>query len=337
MSISRRAERGIRRLLLALLLLGPLMAKAQTAAVPLELEAKIPLGPVSGRIDHLAIDLKRQWLSVAELGNDSVGVIDVANRKLISTMRGFQEPQGIAYEPSTDTLYIANAGDGSVRLMRADDFTLLGRIDLGDDADNVRIDPQRGQVLVGYGKGALAVIDPRTRAKLSDIPLRAHPESFQIEPGGARAFVNVPDAGLVQVVDLTKRQAIGALPTQGHHANFPMALDGGAQRTLIVFRRPARLLVLSNTDGAVVANLDTCGDADDLFVDARRHRVYVVCGAGAVDVFEDNAGAYQRIGQVGTAPGARTGLFVPELDRLFVAVRAAGSEPAAIWVLRPSP
>ena len=149
------------------------MAKAQTAAAPLQLEAKIPLGPVSGRIDHLAIDLKRQWLSVAELGNDSVGVIDVANRKLISTMRGFQEPQGIAYEPSTDTLYIANAGDGSVRLMRADDFTLLGRIDLGDDADNVRIDPQRGQVLVGYGKGALAVIDPRTRAKLADIPLKS--------------------------------------------------------------------------------------------------------------------------------------------------------------------
>src|SRR3954454_10627200 len=337
MSILRRAERGIRHLLLALLLLSPFMAKAQTEAAPLQLEAKIPLGPVSGRIDHLAIDLKRQWLSVAELGNDSVGVIDAANRKLISTMRGFQEPQGIGYEPSTDTLYIANAGDGSVRLTRADDFTLLGRIDLGDDADNVRIDPQRGQVLVGYGKGALAVIDPGTRAKLSDIPLRAHPESFQIEPGGARAFVNVPDAGLVQVVDLTKRQAIGAFPTQGHHANFPMALDSAAHRILIVFRSPPRLLVLSDADGSAVADLTTCGDADDLFVDARRHRVYVICGAGAVDVFEDNAGAYRRIGQVGTAPGARTGLFVPELDRLFVAVRAAGSEPAAIWVLRPSP
>ena len=95
MSILRRAERGARHVLLALLLLSPLMAKAQTATAPLQLEAKIPLGPVSGRIDHLAIDLRRQWLSVAELGNDSVGVIDVANRKLISTMRGFQEPQGI--------------------------------------------------------------------------------------------------------------------------------------------------------------------------------------------------------------------------------------------------
>jgi DNA-binding beta-propeller fold protein YncE len=292
---------------------------------------------VSGRIDHLAIDLKRQWLSVAELGNDSVGVIDVTNRKLISTLRGFQEPQGIGYEPSTDTLYIANAGDGSVRVLRADDLSLLGRIDLGEDADNVRIDPQRGHVLVGYGKGALAVIDPKTRAKLTDIPLRAHPEGFRIELGGARAFINVPDAGLIQVLDLAKRQVIGALSTQGHHANFPMALDDGAQRILVAFRRPARLLVLSNMDGSVIADRDTCGDADDLFVDAKRHRVYVICGAGAVDVFEDNTGAYLRIGQVGTAPGARTGLFVPELDRLFVAVRAAGPEPAAIWIFKPVP
>src|SRR5215213_9182310 len=337
MSILRRAERGARHVLLALLLLSPLMAKAQTAAAPLQLEAKILLGPVSGRIDHLAIDLRRQWLSVAELGNDSVGVIDVANQKLISTVHGFQEPQGIGYEPSTDTLYIANAGDGSVRLVRADDLSLLGRIDLGDDADNVRIDPQRGQVLVGYGKGALAVIDPKTRAKLADIPLRAHPESFRIEPSGARAFVNVPDVGLIQVVDLTKRQAIGAFPTQGHYANFPMTLDSAAHRILIVFRSPPRLLVLSDADGSAVVDLNTCGDADDLFVDARRRRVYVICGAGAVDVFEQNDNGYRRIDQVPTAPGARTGLFVPEFDRLFVAVRAAGPEPAAIWVFKPAP
>ncbi|MGE3782555.1 MAG: YncE family protein, partial [Alphaproteobacteria bacterium] len=330
-------ERGVRHLAVALLLLSPVIAMAQTAAVPLELEAKVPLGRVSGRIDHLAIDLKRQWLSVAELGNDSVGVIDVANRRLISTVSGFNEPQGIAYEPSTDTLYVANAKDGSVRLMRGGDFTPLGRIDLGGDADNVRIDSRRGQLLVGYGGGALAVIDPKARAKLADIPLKGHPEGFQIEPGGARAFVNVPDARLIQIVDLSKREAVGALPTEGHRANFPMALDEATHRILIGFRSPARLLVLSTTDGSVVADLNTCGDADDLFIDAMRHRVYVICGAGVVDVFEDNADAYQHIGRVGTASGARTGLFVPELDRLFVAVRPAGSEPAAIWVLRPSP
>jgi hypothetical protein len=87
----------------------------------------------------------------------------------------------------------------------------------------------------------------------------------------------------------------------------------------------------------LLAGLDTCGDADDVFVDPTRHRVYVSCGAGAVDAIEERDGHYQSIGRFATAPGARTSLFDVALDRLFVAVRAAGNEPAAVWVLRPTP
>jgi DNA-binding beta-propeller fold protein YncE len=320
----------------AVLIALPAAGWAQAPGPPLALDTKIPLGSVSGRIDHLAVDLNRQQLFVAELGNDSLGIVNLAARKMRSTMPGLKEPQGIGYEPSADTVYVANAGDGSVRLLWAEDLTSKGRIDLGEDADNVRIDTARHRVLVGYGKGALAVIDPKSRAKVADIPLQAHPEGFQIDEGTARAFVNLPDAGQIAVVDLEKGQAIATLPTQGHRANFPMALDREAGRVLVVFRSPPRLLVLSK-EGAVIVDVDTCGDADDVFVDAKRRRAYVSCGAGVVDVFEEGAGSYQRIARIPTASGARTSLFVPELDRLFVAVRASSGEPAAIWVFQPSP
>jgi hypothetical protein len=320
----------------AVLIALPAAGWAQAPGPPLALDTKIPLGSVSGRIDHLAVDLNRQQLFVAELGNDSLGIVNLAARKMRSTMPGLKEPQGIGYEPSADTVYVANAGDGSVRLLWAEDLTSKGRIDLGEDADNVRIDTARHRVLVGYGKGALAVIEPKSRAKIADIPLKAHPEGFQIDEGAARAFVNLPDAGQIAVVDLEKGQAVATLHTQGHRANFPMALDREAGRVLAVFRSPPRLLVLSN-EGAVIADVDTCGDADDVFVDAKRRRVYVSCGAGVVDVFEEGAGSYQRIARIPTASGARTSLFVPELDRLFVAVRASSGEPAAIWVFQPSP
>src|SRR5262249_23018066 len=135
----------------------------------------------SPRIDHLAVDLKRQQLFVAELGNDSLGIVNLAAYRMRSTLPGLKEPQGIGDEPSTDTVYVANAGDGSVRLLWAEDLTSKGRIDLGADADNIRIDNTRNRVLVGYGKGALAVVDPKSRAKVADIPLKAHPESFQID------------------------------------------------------------------------------------------------------------------------------------------------------------
>jgi DNA-binding beta-propeller fold protein YncE len=309
---------------------------AQTADVPLVLETKIPLGEVSGRIDHLSIDVKRQRLFVAELGNDSVGVVDLAVGKVLRRITGMSEPQGVAYVPFADSVFVANAGDGSVHVLRGDDLAPIGRIELGEDADNVRVDTGRNRVLVGYGNGALAVIDPATRTKAADIRLKGHPESFQIDETGTKVFVNVPDARDVEVADLAS-QANRSLPTHGAGSNFPMAIDRDAHRVLIVFRSPPTLMALSSRDGRIITKIETCGDADDVFVDPKRHHVYVSCGEGVVDVLDQLEAEYRRLARVPTVSGARTSLFVPELDRLFVAVRARSGEPAAIWVFRPLP
>ena len=323
-------------LLAAASLMWPATVVAQTAGAPLVLEAKIPLGQVSGRIDHLGIDLKRQRLFVAELGNNSLGVVDLAAGKVLRTVAGLSEPQGVAYVPFADSVFVANAGDGSVHVLRGDDLAPIGRIELGEDADNVRVDPQRNRVLVGYGNGALAVIDPAARTKAADIRLKGHPEGFQIDETGSKVFVNVPDARDVEVVDLAS-EANRSLPMQGAGSNFPMAIDRDAHRVLVAFRNPPTLMALSSQDGRSVAKIDTCGDADDVFVDPTRRRVYVSCGEGVVDVLEQVEAGYRRLARVPAVSGARTSLFVPELDRLFVAVRARSNEPAAIWVFRPAP
>jgi YVTN family beta-propeller protein len=312
-------------------------ASAQSRdAVPFQLETKIPLGDVLGRIDHMAIDLKRQRLFVAELGNDSVGIVDLANRKVIGRIPGLKEPQGVGYEPSTDMLYVANAGDGSVRLFEANDYKPTGRIELGSDADNIRIDAVSNRVFIGYGSGALAVIDPATRSKVGDIPLKAHPEAFQIGPDTSQIFVNVPDDHGIAVVDPASQKQIGDWPLAGRGENFPMALDHVRRQVLVIFRAPAALGVFSMTDGKRIATTETCGDADDLFIDAKRALVYVSCGAGFLDVLEVKEATYRRIARIPTVSGARTSLFVPELDRLLVAVRMSTAEPAAIWVFRPT-
>ena len=325
-----------RAALLAILLAAPAAASAETAGPPLVLEAKIPLGEVSGRIDHLAIDLKRQRLIVAELGNDSLGIVDLAAGNVLRTIAGLKEPQGVGYEPQSDAVYVANAGDGSVRMLRGDDLAPIGRIELGDDADNIRVDAQRNRVLIGYGKGALAIIDPASRAKTGDIRLAGHPESFQIAENGTQIFVNVPDFRQIAIVDVASG-AVRSVSTEGLRANFPMAIDQVAHRVLSVFRGPPTLMAIASPEGHIAAQLATCGDADDVFVDARRNRIYVSCGEGVVDVIEPQQEGYARVAQVTTVPGARTALFVPELDRLFVAVRARSGEPAAIWVFHPTP
>jgi YVTN family beta-propeller protein len=155
--LSRRAL--IPALVTSLILTVSAPAQTPAAVELLRLDSKIPLGPVRGRIDHMAIDVAHQRLFIAELGNDSLGVVDLATRKTIRTIGGLAEPQGVGYAPSVDTIYVANARDGSIRLFHGADYTDAGRIELGSDADNVRVDADVDRVLVGYGAGAIAAID----------------------------------------------------------------------------------------------------------------------------------------------------------------------------------
>jgi DNA-binding beta-propeller fold protein YncE len=299
---------------------------------PLLLEGKIPLGSVAGRIDHMAIDLARRRLFVAELGNNTIGVVDLDGKKVVHRIVGLSEPQGIAYVPPTDGVFVANAGDGSVRVFRGSDYVQVARIELGGDADNVRFDAKTGKVLVGFGTGGIAIIDPVKNEVTGKLKLPVHPESFRIEPFSGRVFVNLPDASTIGTVagDFNTQQSWKV----AYSGNFAMTLDPDRHRVIVAFRRPTRLVAYDDQTGRPVAEVETCGDVDDLFYDSKRRRVYVVCGSGAVDVLDAGSDRYSRIAQIPTAVGARTGLFVPDLERLLIALRGHGREGPAIWSFR---
>ncbi len=140
---------------------------------PLVLDSTIPLEHVSGRIDHMAVDLGRRRLIVAELGNGSVEIIDLTGSKPVRRIGGLKSPQGVA--AVADRIIVASADDGTVRLFDAVDFAQVGVIALDGDADNVRVVPGSSHVVVGYGKGGLAVIEPVTGVKISEFRLAGHP------------------------------------------------------------------------------------------------------------------------------------------------------------------
>jgi DNA-binding beta-propeller fold protein YncE len=310
------------------LCLFPALAAGQ-AALP-QLTSDIAMPGVKGRIDHFGVDAKRHRLYVAALGNDTVEVLDLGARKRARSLDGFGEPQGIVHVPETGRVFVANGSKNRVDILDAESLVLLGHVNGLEDADNLRYDAQARKVYVGYGSGALRVLDAMTGASAGDIALPGHPESFQLEKRGARIFVNVPTAGRISVVDRAKQTVVAdwAVPAA---ANFPMALDEAGRRLFVAARAPALLLVYDIDSGRVVAKLPIGGDSDDLFYDGPRKRVYIVCGEGRVDVLrQDDPDHYAREGTVNTAPRARTGLLVPEDDALYVAAPASGASPARV-------
>lgn len=331
-----RLSSGIRLAAAAFLFVATIEYQCATAAAspPLELQTRVTLGVVRGRIDHLALDPGRKRLFIAEFGNDSVGVVDLATLRIVRRLAGLHEPQGVAYSAAADALYVSNAANGSVRVFRGPDLAPAGTLALGDDADNVRVDDVTRRVLIGYGGGAIAVIDSSSGRRLADIRLRGHPESFQLAADGSRMFVNVPDAGEIAVVDRQWARQVAAWPTGKLAGNFPLALDESNRRVIAIFRRPPVLAIFDEANGRAASIVATCADADDVFLDSARRRAYVICGEGYIDVFEESQESYRRLARVPTVAGARTGLWVDSRAQLFVAVRAGGAAPAAIWIFR---
>ena len=148
-------------------------------------------------------------------------------------------------------------------------------------------------------------------------------------------FVNLPNSSVVAVIDRGQNQMVDNWHETTPAGNFPMALDERNNRLFVGFRNPGRLIVFNVVDGAVVANLPIVSDTDDLFYDSVRHVIYVIGGGGFLDVFRQmDADHYALISRVSTSAGARTGLFAPSLNRLFVAAPQRESEPARILVYR---
>ena len=136
------------------------------------------------------------------------------------------------------------------------------------------------------------------------------------------------------MADVAKNAVIAKWPVTSAARNFPMALDEGNHRLLIGCREPAKMLVFDTQTGKQTASVDIVGDTDDLFYDPARRRVYVIGGEGFVDIFEQrDADRYSLVARVATAHGARTGLFVADWGKLFVAVPHRGEQRAQVLVL----
>jgi DNA-binding beta-propeller fold protein YncE len=309
---------------------GVAKISAQSTA-PLKLAQTIALGGVEGRIDHFAFDAAGERLFVCALGNNTVEVLDLRKGERVHSIAGLGAPQGIAYIPELDRLFIANDKGGICKIYDGKSFQVVGELNFKDDADNVRYDEATKKIYVGFGSGGIAVVNAPDGKQVGSIKLSAHPEAFQLEKNGSRIFVNVPNSRHVAVIDRDKGEVIATWKTDLAFGNFPMALDETNHRLFVGCRLPSRLVVLNTDSGDVVAKIDISGDSDDVFYDSKHHRIYAICGAGKIDIIEQtDPKTYKALTKVDTASGARAGLFVPERDTLFVAVPNRGSQQTEI-------
>jgi YVTN family beta-propeller protein len=295
----------------------------------LTLIKQITLPGVKGRIDHMDINLQQHLLYVAALGNNSVEVVDPGKGSVIHSIKGLSEPQGVSYIAAQNEIAVACGGSGDCLFFDATTFSKIATVHLGSDADNTRVSGSK--LFVGYGEGAIAVIDIKTHKLVADVKMAAHPESFQLDERKGRMYVNLPDSRRIAVIDLSTYKLISNWNVKGLRANFPMALDENL--VIIGFRHPSVVACFNSNTGEELSRVALMEDTDDLFYYPAKKQVFASGGQGYIDIYQKEAtNKLSLIANIPTSAGARTSLLVPSLNEFVVASRAEGGKEAAVRI-----
>lgn len=340
-SVHLEGNKALMRTLAAitfLLSLGASGAQSQTTS-PLTLQRTLAMPAGTGKFDHFAVDLQANRLFIAATGNHTIEVLDLASGKIVETISGLGKPHGLAWIAATGRLYASDGTQNDLKVFEGFPLKQIKSIKLSADADDMIFDNRSKLLYVGHGgtdaanPAMVAVIDTNSQTLVTQLPVATHPESLEIDNKKQRIFVNVADAAEVAVIDGASHALSTLWKLTRAKDNVPLAFDEEHDLLFVGCRTPGRLLVLDGETGKEVADLPADAGADDLFYDAELHRIYLVAGGGAVDVYEmADDKTVRSLGVTHTSAGAKTGLFVPAQHALYVGVVANGGKEAEIRV-----
>jgi len=281
------------------------------------------------------VDEGRGILYVAMLANDSLAVVDL-NRNFVQSVTGLKTPQGVLFLPSPKELLVSNGGDGTVDILNTTTLEITKVVQLSSDADNMRFDAASGLVYVGYGGalGGIASLNATTGQVVSSISLSGHPESFQLDRNDSKVFVNIPEGPYIAVIDRANRSIVGRWPLPINVSrNFPMGLDEIHHRLFVGTREPAEVLVYDDSSGELVTTVGIALGPDDLYYS--NGCIYVSSSQGYVYVVkQDDPNHYEVVQTIPSGVGAGTSLFIPQTDRLCVAVPQSTEAPPQVYIYK---
>jgi DNA-binding beta-propeller fold protein YncE len=313
------------------------------ATESLSLSGRTELPGYSGDFDHFEYDLKgnRLWLAAEDHG--TLDVFDLKTVKKQKSVKGVvHTPHGILYVPAKNRLVVTDSGgDMRTRIIDAGSHKVTGTIKLAaPGADAMGYDASRQRLyIVNGGRDAkmqetyLSVVDPVTLQRHGDLKFDTDKvEAMAIEQNGNKLFINVTGKNYMAVVDKDKLTVLSTWPIREAEQNAPVAFDEPNKRLFVITRKPGKLIVVNAETGASIASFKAPERCDQVIWDADNRRLYALGGEGYIGVFQQkDADHYEELARVTSAPGAKTGILVPELKRLYVAVSPGeGKTGAAI-------
>lgn len=304
-----------------------LSAKAQTP--PLALKGSVDLPGYTGDFDHFAVDQDRGRLLLAAEDHGTLEVFDLNTGKHLRTIKGFETPHSILVRPGAATILVTDSGKGMSKLLDASNYEVKGVVTLTPGADSIGYDPRENVVYIVTGgkdvdmkTSELDAVDPDTGKKKRSVALQDnHVEAMALEKNGDRLFINLTQTNKVAVIDRKTMKVIALWPVPTAEQNAMVALDEPRHRLYVGCRKPGMVVVMNSDTGAIINSATSPLRSDQILFDQAASRLYSPGGEGFIGVYDTSDPDHLKaVAKVPSAPGAKTGVLVPERKELILAV-----------------
>lgn len=325
MKASRIAIAGV----VATVLVGGMSWASAQERAPLTPLWTASLHGYSGDFDHFAVDQARGRLLLAAEDHATLEVFNLDTGKHLRTITGFGAPHTILVRPDSPTILVTDSGKSMSKLLDADTYEKKGTIPLIEGADSGGYDAAANIFYVVTGgkdvdmaTADLEAINPSTGQLLGKIEFKDnHVEAMALEKNGNRIFINLAQTNKLAVVDRTTMKEIAEWPIAPAEQNAMVAFDEPHHRLFVVCRKPGMVVVVNSDTGEVTNTLPAPLRADELLYDAAASRLYVPGGEGYLGVYDTSDPDHlKEVAKVTTAPGAKTGILLPDKKEIVLAV-----------------
>ena len=322
--------------LLSLAIIGGTAAQTQNSSVRLIHTVTLP--GYSGDFDHFAADFDRNRLLLAAEDHGTVEVFDLNTSAHLRTVTGFGNPHSILVRKGVPTVFITDSTKMNATIRDADTYAKKQTVNLTPGSDTAKYDKTSNTLYVVTGgkdvdmkTANLEAVNPDTGAKLSSITFPDnHVEAMAFTADDPRLFINLTQTNKLAVVDRKSMKLLATWPVPPAQQNAMVAFDSAQHRLYVVCRSPGMVVAMNSDSGAVVDKQPAPLRADEVQYDPKSHRLYVPGGEGYMGIYDTSDPNHLKLAEkVTTAPGAKTGLLIPEMHRLFLAVSPGDSKATA--------
>jgi len=322
--------------LLSLAIIGGTAAQTQNSSVRLIHTVTLP--GYSGDFDHFAADFDRNRLLLAAEDHGTVEVFDLNTSAHLWTVTGFGNPHSILVRKGVPTVFITDSTKMNATIRDANTYAKKQTVNLTPGSDTAKYDKATNTLYVVTGgkdvdmkTANLEAVNPDTGAKLSSITFPDnHVEAMAFTADDPRLFINLTQTNKLAVVDRKSMKLLATWPVPPAQQNAMVAFDSAQHRLYVVCRSPGMVVAMNSDTGAVVDKQPAPLRADEVQYDPNSHRLYVPGGEGYMGIYDTSDPNHLKLAEkVTTAPGAKTGLLIPEMHRLFLAVSPGESKATA--------